>query len=140
MFSIIFATLITLFVPPTSPGWPQTSKDLYTIEYEQVGMDEGAVELTVVPHGNYKWGNKYNAVLKLQNNKNVTFSKKRFTAKNGDFSQNDGNGVVSIPYKLEIFKDQIINGTIDFLICNKTICIPQRNVKVQFTILGEPGC
>jgi|3_EtaG_2_1085321.scaffolds.fasta_scaffold04852_5 hypothetical protein len=131
MLTTILATLLSLQTVP---------QDLYKLNYEQNGMGEGTIRLIVEPQNGFKWGGEYNAVLTLHNNSNVTLPKRRFTGRAGDFSQEGRNGFVDIPFKLRIFNDQIIEGTIDFLICNKTRCTPQRNVKIRFEISGEPGC
>ena len=131
MLTTILATLLSLQTVP---------QDLYKLNYEQNGMGEGTIRLIVEPQNGFKWGGEYNAVLILENNKNVTLSKKRFAGKSGDFVQKGKNGFVDIPFKLKIFKDQIIKGTINFLICNKVRCVPQRNVKVRIKISGDQVC
>ena len=127
MLAIILATLLNL---------QTTSQDLYKLNYVQNGIKEGTVRLTIKPQNGFKWGGKYNAVLVLQNNKNVAFSKMRFTGRGGDFFQEGKNGFVDISFKLRIFEDQVVEGTIDFLICDKTSCMPQRNVKIRFDIVN----
>ena len=131
MLTTILATLLSLQTVP---------QNLYKLDYVQNGLNEGTVRLTIEPQNGFKWGSEYNAVLVLQNNKHVALSKRRFTAAAGDFSQEGRNGFVDIPFKLNVDKDQIIEGTINFLICNETTCVPQRNVKVRIEIINITGC
>ena len=134
MLTIILATLLNLQTTP---------QDLYKLNYEQDGSGVGTVRLTIEPQNGFKWGgcpgSSYNAVLRLQSNRNVILPKRRFTSRNGDFSQEGKNGFVDIPFRLKIFEEQTIEGTIDFLICKENICQPAR-AKIQFKISGEPGC
>lgn len=131
MFSVILATLVTLQAP---------TPELYKIEFEQHGLGEGFVRLRIEPQNGYKWGKEYNAVLTLQNNRNVVLAKTRFTARNEEFSYEGTSAYVDIPFKLKVYRDQVVKGTINFLVCNSTRCTPQRNVKVQILLWGEPGC
>jgi hypothetical protein len=131
MFSVILATLITMQAAPV---------ELYKFEFAQYGMAEGYVRLSIIPQGDFKWGKDYNAVLTLRNSKNVVLSRTRFTNKGGDFSQEGAAAFVDIPFKVTDFDEHVITGTISFLVCNKTRCTPQRNVKVQFVVVGEVGC
>jgi hypothetical protein len=130
MFSVILATLITMQATPAD----------YKFEAAQHGLDEGYVRLSIIPQNGFKWGSEYNAVLTLQNSRNVVLSRTRFTNKGGDFSQEGTTAYVDIPFKVTDFEEHTITGTISFLVCNDTRCTPQRNVRVRFVVVGEVGC
>ena len=135
MFNVVLVSLILFQAAP-----PQ----LYDLSFDRVESDEvlnaGFVELTITPQNGYKWGTEYNAELKLRNNPNITLKKKYFSSENKDFSPKGKSVVVKIPFEIKSMKDEIIRGKLNFLVCNKKHCVPQRNVKVKFKLVSIPGC
>tara|TARA_R100000008_G_scaffold81632_1_gene65084 strand:- start:81 stop:488 length:408 start_codon:yes stop_codon:yes gene_type:complete len=135
MFNVVLVSLVLL---QTSP--PQ----LYDLSFDRVESDKvlnaGFIELTITPQSGYKWGTEYNAKLKLENNPNLILKKTHFSSKNKDFLSKGKGAVVKIPFKIKSMKDEIIRGKLNFLVCNKKHCVPQRNVKVKFKLVSIPGC
>jgi len=120
-------------------------QDLYQFDYIQaidsysVNLDEGDIYFTIIPQKGYKWDKTYNAKLKLKRNKNVKLSQRYFSNKKKDFSKTNEEITVRIPYEITSMEDQVVRGTISFLLCTKTTCKLQKNVKVSFYVYTD-GC
>jgi len=120
-------------------------QDLYQFDYVQdyesysSNLNEGTVYFTIIPQKGYKWSKTYNAKLKLKKNKDVKLSQRYFSNKKKDFSQTNKNITISIPYRITSMEDQVVKGTISFLLCNKTTCKLQKNVKVNIYLYAD-GC
>jgi hypothetical protein len=120
-------------------------QDLYQFDYVQdyesysSNLNEGIVYFTIIPQKGYKWSKTYNAKLKLKKNKDVKLSQRYFSNKKKDFSQTNKNITISIPYRITSMEDQVVKGTISFLLCNKTTCKLQKNVKVNIYLYTD-GC
>jgi len=120
------------------------AQDLYTLDYiqeagESGNFNDGAIRFIITPQQGYKWGKAYNAKLRLKRNKNVALPKRFFSNKKNDFVQKENTIIVSIPFDIRGMEDEVVKGTLSFLLCNKKVCKPQRNIKVQFQIFAD-GC
>jgi len=122
-------------------------QDLYHFDYMQdidsysSNINEGTIHFMIIPQKGYKWSKSYNAKLKLKRNYDVKLPQRRFSNKRKDFMQTDHNNniTVSIPYEITSMEDQVVKGTISFLLCNKTTCKLQKNVKVRIYLYTD-GC
>ena len=136
----MITTILTAFVLMQGP-----SQDLYQFDYIQdtesysSNINEGFIYFTITPQKGYKWSKTYNARLKLKRNKNVKLSQRYFSNKKKDFSKTNEEITVSIPYEITSMEDQVVKGTISFLLCTKTTCKLQKNVKVSFYVYSD-GC
>ena len=136
----MITTILTAFVLMQGP-----SQELYQFDYIQdtesytSNINEGFIYFTIIPQKGYKWSKTYNARLKLKRNKNVKLSQRYFSNKKKDFSKTNEEITVSIPYEITSMEDQVVKGTISFLLCTKTTCKLQKNVKVSFYVYTD-GC
>jgi len=136
----MITTILTAFVLMQGP-----SQELYQFDYIQdtesytSNINEGFIYFTIIPQKGYKWSKTYNARLKLKRNKNVKLSQRYFSNKKKDFSKTNEEITVSIPYEITSMEDQVVKGTISFLLCTKTTCKLQKNVKVSFYVYSD-GC
>ena len=136
----MITTILTAFVLMQGP-----SQELYQFDYIQdiesysSNINEGFIYFTIIPQKGYKWSKTYNARLKLKRNKNVKLSQRYFSNKKKDFSKTNEEITVRIPYEITSMEDQVVKGTISFLLCTKTTCKLQKNVKVSFYVYTD-GC
>tara|TARA_Y100000310_G_C20044417_1_gene517671 strand:+ start:95 stop:505 length:411 start_codon:yes stop_codon:yes gene_type:complete len=136
----MITTILTAFVLMQGP-----SQELYQFDYIQdiesysSNINEGFIYFTIIPQKGYKWSKTYNARLKLKRNKNVKLSQRYFSNKKKDFSKTNEEITVRIPYEITSMEDQVVRGTISFLLCTKTTCKLQKNVKVSFYVYTD-GC
>jgi hypothetical protein len=136
----MITTILTAFVLMLGP-----SQELYQFDYIQdiesysSNINEGFIYFTIIPQKGYKWSKTYNARLKLKRNKNVKLSQRYFSNKKKDFSKTNEEITVRIPYEITSMEDQVVRGTISFLLCTKTTCKLQKNVKVSFYVYTD-GC
>jgi hypothetical protein len=136
----MITTILTAFVLMLGP-----SQELYQFDYIQdiesysSNINEGFIYFTIIPQKGYKWSKTYNAKLKLKRNKNVKLSQRYFSNKKKDFSKTNEEITVRIPYEITSMEDQVVRGTISFLLCTKTTCKLQKNVKVSFYVYTD-GC
>ena len=136
----MITTILTAFVLMLGP-----SQELYQFDYIQdiesysSNINEGFIYFTIIQQKGYKWSKTYNARLKLKRNKNVKLSQRYFSNKKKDFSKTNEEITVRIPYEITSMEDQVVRGTISFLLCTKTTCKLQKNVKVSFYVYTD-GC
>jgi hypothetical protein len=111
--------------------------DFYSIDAPAIRLAEGAtgsIEVGFKARPGYKWNSEFPARLDVMDTGNLAVEKREFTSTGKDFKDQDGTGLLSIPFDSGPLGKSTVKARAAFSVCNASECRIFRDIPIEVEV------